>query len=55
MVTTNKLNWNMTQGFIKQTAHDYDMPVREVERIAKLFPNDFYAKLEEHISDRAKR
>jgi hypothetical protein len=45
----------MTQGFIKQTANDYDMPVHEVERIAKLFPNEFYSKLEEYISDRAKR
>jgi hypothetical protein len=45
----------MTQGFIEQTAHDYDMPVHEVERIAKLFPNEFYEKLEEYISDRAKR
>ena len=45
----------MTQGFIEQTAHDYDIPVHEVERIAKIFPNEFYAKLEEHISDRAKR
>jgi hypothetical protein len=45
----------MTQGFIEQTAHDYDMLVHEVERIAKLFPNEFYVKLEEYISDRAKR
>jgi hypothetical protein len=44
----------MTQGFIEQTAHDYDMPLHEVERIAKLFPNEFYAKLEEYISNRAK-
>jgi len=45
----------MTKGFIEQTARDYDMPVQEVERIAKLFPTEFYAKLEEYISDRAKR
>jgi hypothetical protein len=45
----------MTQEFIKQTAHDYDMPIHEVERIVNLFPNEFYAKLEEYISDRAKR
>jgi hypothetical protein len=55
MVTTNELNWMTTQEFIEQTAHDYDMPIHEVERIAKLFPNDFWEKLEEHISDRAKR
>lgn len=45
----------MTQKFIEQTARDYDMPIHEVERIAKLFPNKFYEKLEEYISDRAKR
>jgi hypothetical protein len=45
----------MTQVFIEQTAKDYDMPVHEVERIAKLLPNEFYDKLEEYISDRAKR
>ena len=45
----------MTQVFIKQTAKDYDMPVHEVEKIDKLFPNEFYAKLEEYISDRAKK
>ena len=48
-------NTTLTQGFINQTANEYDMSVREVERIAKLFPNEFYAKLEEYISDRAKR
>ena len=51
---TNKPK-TMTQVFIKQTAKDYDMPVHEVEKIAKLFPNEFYAKLEEYISDRAKK
>jgi len=45
----------MKQGFIEQTANDYDMPIHEVERIAKLFPNEFYAKLEDYVSDRAKR
>ena len=44
-----------TQQFIEQTAHDYDMPVEEVERIANVFPDKFYEKLEEYISDRAKR
>ena len=44
----------MTQGFIEQTAHDYDMPVHEVERIAKLYPEqkEFYEKLEEYIRSR---
>ncbi len=45
----------MTQGFIEQTANDYDMPIHEVERIAKLYPDNFYEKLEEYITDRAKR
>lgn len=44
----------MSDGFIEQTAHDYDIPIHEVERIAKLYPNDFYTKLEEYISERAK-
>lgn len=44
----------MTQGFIEQTAADYDMPVHEVERIAKLYPNDFYNKLEEYIANKSK-
>lgn len=42
----------MNKGFIEQTAHDYDMSVNEVERILKLFPNEFYEKLEEYISNR---
>jgi hypothetical protein len=44
----------MTDGFLQQTAIDYDMPLHEVERIARLFPNDFYSELEEYISNRAK-
>ena len=44
----------MTQGFIKQTAKDYDMSVDEVERIARLFPDSFYEKLEEFIQARAR-
>lgn len=45
----------MTQAFIEQTAHDYDMPVHEVERIAKFFPNEFYEKLEEYVKIRANK
>ncbi len=44
----------MSEGFIIQTAYDYDMPLHEVKRIARLFPNEFYEKLEEYISNRAK-
>lgn len=44
----------MTQGFIEQTAKDYDMEIYDVERIAKFYPDEFYDKLEEFISDRAK-
>lgn len=40
----------MSQGFIEQTAHDYDIPEFVVERIAKLFPNEFYEKLEEYLT-----
>lgn len=43
----------MTQGFIEQTAIDYDMEVSEVERIAKFYPDEFYEKLEEFILYRA--
>jgi len=42
----------ISQGLIEQTAHDYDMPVHEVERIARLFPNEFYEKLEEYINSK---
>jgi len=45
----------MTQAFIEQTAYDYDMPVHEVNRIAELFPEKFYEKLEEYINNRAKQ
>lgn len=44
----------MNMGFIQQTADDYDMDVYEVERIYKLFPKNFYEKLEEFISERSK-
>lgn len=53
--TTTNTTRVMTKGFIEQTAHDYDMPVVEVERIAKLFPSQFYEKLEEYIANRAKQ
>lgn len=43
----------MTQGFIEQTAIDYDMPVHEVERIARSHPEHFYAELEKYIYSRA--
>jgi len=43
----------MDTDFIRQTAHDYDIPEHEVKRIADLFPDQFYEKLEEYINDRA--
>jgi len=42
----------MNQGFIEQTAHDYGLPVEVVERIYKLYPNNFYQELENLISNR---
>jgi hypothetical protein len=45
----------MSPEFIEQTARDYDMPVHEVEKIARLYPNEFYEKLENYISERAKK
>lgn len=45
----------MSDSFLEQTARDYDMPVHEVKRIHKLFPEDFYSKLEEYIGTRSKQ
>lgn len=45
----------MTDNFIKQTAIDYDMSIYDVERIYNLYPNEFYQKLEEFISNRSKQ
>lgn len=42
----------MSESFIIQTAKDYDMPVHEVERILRLYPNEFYEKLEEWLQHR---
>ena len=44
----------MSEGFLKQTAQDYDMNIEDVKRIANNHPNEFYIKLEEFIKDRAK-
>lgn len=41
--------------FILQTANDYDMPYDEVERIKRLYPNQFYQKLEEYIKSKAQQ
>jgi len=41
--------------FLAQTASDYDMRYDEVERIHRLYPNNFYEKLEEFISERSKK
>lgn len=45
----------MKNGFIEQTANDYNMPYSEVEWIYKKW-NDkrlFYEKLEDYIKERA--
>lgn len=39
-------------GFIMQTAQDYDMDPGTVKYYYDLFPESFYAKLEEHIKER---
>ncbi len=39
----------------KQAAKDYDMDIVDVERIRKLYPNQFYEMLEEFIEARANR
>lgn len=43
----------MTESFLHQTAFDYDMPLQEVRRIAKLYPNNFYEMLEDFIKTRS--
>lgn len=42
-------------GFIQQTANDYDMRYEEVERIYILYKEKglFYEKLEEHILEKS--
>jgi hypothetical protein len=45
----------MSKSFLQQTAKDYDMPFNEVERIANLYPDNFYQKLEEYINNRSKQ
>jgi hypothetical protein len=43
------------KAFYQQTAQDYDMELHDVERIAKIYPEDqFYTKLEEFIANRSK-
>ena len=44
----------MTEQFLKQTAKDYDMSVSAVKEIVHKYPDQFYSKLEQYISDRAK-
>jgi uncharacterized short protein YbdD (DUF466 family) len=45
----------MENGFISQTAQDYDMNYEDVERIKNQHPDNFYEKLEEFIKDRANK
>lgn len=44
-------------GFIEQTANDYDMSYSEVERIYNKWHSEglFYEKLEEYIKERANK
>ncbi len=42
----------MNNVFIAQTASDYAMTFEEVERISKLYPNNFYEKLEEIVKEK---
>ena len=45
-------NSNEINKFILQTSKDYDMKYTEVELIKNKYPDDFYKKLEEFISER---
>ena len=44
----------MSDNFIKQTTIDYDMSIYDVEIIYNLYPNEFYQKLKEFISNRSR-
>jgi hypothetical protein len=44
----------MSESFLVQTSLDYDMPLYEVKRIAKLYPKNFYEMLEYFIKERKK-
>ena len=42
-------------GFIKQTAKDYDMPYSIVKELYDKYGSDFYEKLEEYIIERSQK
>jgi len=42
----------MNEGFLRQTAHDYDMDYEMVKSIYMKYPNSFYEELEEYIKNR---
>jgi poly(A) polymerase Pap1 len=45
-----------TDGFLLQTAEDYDMDIDDVIHISEHYPRDeFYERLEEFIKERANR
>lgn len=45
----------MSESFLVQTSLDYDLPLHEVKRIAKLYPNNFYEMLEFLIKERSNK
>lgn len=45
----------MNDGFIEQTAKDYDMNVYDVQQIYNQSQGNFYEKLEEFILNRSKK
>lgn len=44
---TKKIEIDMTEQFLQQTAKDYDMPLNEVRNIADNYPEQFYQKLKD--------
>lgn len=44
----------MENGFLKQTAQDFDMSLEEVKRIHETHPETFYEELENYIQLRSK-
>jgi len=42
-----------TEGFLRQTARDYDMTYEDVKSISDKHETDFYDALEEFIKNRA--
>lgn len=45
--------WQPTEGFIEQTARDYDMPVWRAKEIIEKDPENMYENLEAYLKESA--